>query len=101
MNELAQYLIREGEWRTALQCCMALDLPLTESGKRVVRSLAEDSRRDVISGDHGYKARLWATIEERRHAARRLRSQAYKMLQRADDIEWADDACQQGELFAV
>ena len=78
-------VLADGCWHSAA------DLGMTVLGldDRTARSIAERSEGSVISSQLGYKLTSRATDAEVRHAESTLRSQARKMLARANEIKHA------------
>jgi hypothetical protein len=78
---LAAYLLGRG-WMMAREILEEMALPVTDSEKRWLRRLAEDTA-DVISGQRGYCHIRDARSEEIEHAANWLTSQGKLMIRRA------------------
>jgi len=95
VERMVDLLQRVSGWMAADTLAASLALGHGESGKRRVRALASVADGRVISGQAGYKATSSATLEEIAHAVAWLRSQAYEMSHRADQIErYRSELCQ-------
>ncbi len=73
--------LADGQWHQAGELCegvMGLD-------DRTVRAIAERSRGCIVSSQVGYRLTQHATLREVRRSADSLRSQARKLLARADE----------------
>ena len=86
MNEYEKLTssLESGEWKTARELQTRTGL-----NDRTLRSLAHESKGQVISGQLGYKLTKYATSDEVSHAANWLRHQASKMSDRAFQISLA------------
>lgn len=78
-------VLADGQWHTAKQIRAAL-LGTVRVTERSLRIIAEHSDGKIISGQLGYKRTIDATIEEVSHAENWLKSQAAKMVRRANQI---------------
>lgn len=88
IERLIQILEGHG-WTDSHNCCRLMQLPDTFANRRIIRAIAEASEGQILSGNDGYKLTCEATKEERSHAINRLKSQACKMLKRAELLEYA------------
>jgi hypothetical protein len=75
-------LLVSRDWMTAADILRSLGRPDTETDRRWVRKMAEDSGGDIISGQRGYRHTNTATIDEKCHAGNWLISQGNKMRER-------------------
>ena len=62
-------------------------IPMLNSSDRQIRAEAEASQGEIVTGNKGYCLISECDTAEAHHAAARLRSQAVKMLARANHIE--------------
>lgn len=83
VTRLIQLLAASGTWMTAREILEQLGLPVTESGKRHLRDLAEHSKGDIVSGNAGYKHNQHITPDELDEFWGRMVSQGKKMIERA------------------
>lgn len=75
--QMEQVLADSAEpWVFASLISYRLQLGIGEGGKRIVRELASQSKGKIISGQKGYCHTDRASVEEVRHSAARLFSQA-------------------------
>jgi hypothetical protein len=82
-------LMNDGGWMTASDIIAKHGMANTEQSRRVLRALAEASNGEIISGQLGYKHNSHATPDERNRCVHSFRSQASKMLERAQSIsQW-------------
>lgn len=82
-------LLKNCDWTDSHECCRLLGMEDTFANRRIIRAIAEASNGEIMSGNNGYKLTCHATPEERSHAINRLKSQARKMLERAEKYELA------------
>jgi vacuolar-type H+-ATPase subunit C/Vma6 len=86
LADLLTLLRSRRTWLTASEILEAMGQPVTETGRRTIRKLAEQSDGQILSGQHGYRHLSHATAEEITHAANWLESQAFLMSSRAKRI---------------
>ena len=73
--------LSDGQWHQASEICEGVQ----GLDDRTVRAIAERSRGCIVSGQRGYRLTQHATHREVRRSADSLRSQARKLLARADE----------------
>lgn len=82
--------LSDGEWHTARNFRTFGNVEIRIAGiDRTLRTIADRSEGQIISGQKGYKLTKFATTEEIDHAERWLLSQARKMTERAVEIRKA------------
>ena len=84
---LTRLLTRYDTWLTARQLTELLELPNSESGRRQVRDLADQSKGQVAGGNQGYRLITQMTDEEYSHALLRMRSMASEIINRLHEME--------------
>ena len=75
-----------GAWLKAGYICECMEIPATESGKRIIRAIAERVFPLVISGQRGYRLTRYATLEEIDEAEAVYRNAAKKLEKKAYDL---------------
>lgn len=86
VQQFVSLLLKAGEWLTAAEVLGRLRMLSTDSNRRMVRSWAEASDGEILSGQKGYRHIRHATPEEIQHAANWLLSQGKKMIKRGIKI---------------
>jgi len=79
-------LLKGAGWRTARQLTEAMGFPNSESGRRLLREAAAESKGQVAGGQKGYKLTIELTDEEFHHACNWMNSQAAEMTARVRDM---------------
>lgn len=79
-------ILRGRGWRTARQLTADMGFANTESGRRLLREAAADSKGQVAGGQRGYKLVAEMDEEEYWHAVNWMQSQAREMQARVAEM---------------
>jgi hypothetical protein len=84
VESLYAFLNQRG-WVKVHECCLALNLPTTEAGRRIIRACSNVLR--CACGNEGIALLHRIPRDEAEHSVARLKSQVIDMSKRANDME--------------